>query len=86
MSMASAKPATTARYSGSPTAPGSLVRSSTAIDRTVGGSAATSAGGNVWTTGRAACRALAAATRATVRLDRPAASPQHDDAIASGAW
>ncbi len=39
----SARAARTSRYSGSPIAPGSLVRSSTAIERTVFGSAATNA-------------------------------------------
>ena len=41
-SMASSRAARTSRYSGSPTAPGSLVRSSTAIERTLGGRAETS--------------------------------------------
>jgi hypothetical protein len=40
LSIRSAMAATTSRYSGSPTAPGSLVRSSTAMERTVEGSAA----------------------------------------------
>ena len=48
-SIASARVATTAWYIGSPTAPGSLVRSRTAIERTVFGSAArTCSLGNGW--------------------------------------
>ena len=49
MSIASAIVATSAWYIGSPTAPGSLVRSRTAIDRTLEGRAASTASdGNGW--------------------------------------
>ena len=78
VSIASASAPTTERYSGSPTAPGSLVRSSTAIDRTVGGSAeSTSAAGKGWNSRRrkSPTDSPAATSVSTVSSIAPAAEP-----------
>ncbi len=77
-SIRSAIAVTTAWYSGSPTAPGSFVRSRTAMARTVDGRAATTwSTGNGWKrrTFRTPTRAPAAFSVSTVSSTAPMADP-----------